>query len=120
MRGRETIADPRTMEGTTMKGFRKHRRSDWTLRVAYHDETEGISRVKVVRANISLGGICMYFSDPVEIGKRVLMAISTSFWAKPIKVRGKVVWRELSELHRSYLVGVKFIDASWTRLKVFF
>jgi Tfp pilus assembly protein PilZ len=86
---------------------RKHVRILTQLIVQYSDRclffTEFLS-------DLSLGGMCIVASKPIEPGTKLIISISTQ---PPIKVEGIVAWSKKSMKNKfKYEIGVQFVGLS--------
>ena len=86
---------------------RKHVRTPTQLIVQYSDRrlffTEFLS-------DLSLGGMCIVASKPLEPGTMLIISTSTQL---PIKIEGIVAWSKKSVKHKfKYEIGVRFNELS--------
>ncbi len=86
---------------------RKHVRTPTQLMVQYSDQrlffTEFLS-------DLSLGGMCIVASKPLEPGTKLIISTSTQ---PPIKVEGIVTWSKKSMKNKfKYEIGVRFVGLS--------
>jgi hypothetical protein len=86
---------------------RKHVRTPTELIVQYSDRrlffTEFLS-------DLSLKGMCIVASKPLEPGTKLIISISTQ---SPIKVEGIVAWSKKSIKNKfKYEIGVQFVELS--------
>ena len=86
---------------------RKHVRTSTQLIVQYSDRrlffTEFLS-------DLSLGGMCIVASRPLEPGTKLIISTSTQ---RPIKIEGIVAWSKKSMKNKfKYEIGVQFVGLS--------
>ncbi|MCD6198602.1 MAG: PilZ domain-containing protein [Deltaproteobacteria bacterium] len=86
---------------------RKQVRTPTQLMVQYSDQhlfyTEFVD-------DLSLGGMCIVASKPIEPGTKLIISTSTQ---PPIKIEGIVAWSKKSMKHKfKYKIGVQFVKLS--------
>ena len=82
---------------------RKHSRTPTQLSVEYSDQNLFFTEFM---SDISLGGLCIVASKPLEPGTKLIISTSTQ---SPIKVEGIVAWSKKSMKNKfKYEIGVQF------------
>ncbi len=86
---------------------RKHARTSTQLMVQYSDQH--LFYMDFVD-DLSLGGMCIVASKPLEPGTKLIISTPTQ---PPIKIKGIVAWSKKSTKHKfKYEIGVRFDELS--------
>ncbi len=83
---------------------RKHVRTPTQLIVQYSDQRLFFTEFT---CDLSLGGICIEASKPLEPGTKLIISISTQ---QVIKAKAMVVWSKKGKF--KYKIGIRFVELS--------
>jgi len=86
---------------------RKHVRTPTQSVVQYSDRRLFFTELL---SDLSLGGMCIVASKPIELGTKLIISTSTQ---PPIKIEGIVIWSKKSMKNKfKYEIGVQFAELS--------
>ena len=94
---------------------RKFPRVNYPCSITVWREDGSIDVVMANTANISVGGICVYFNEALILGTPLEIKIDNFFEGGPLKCKGKVVRCQPDKTHKSewqkyYELGIEFLE----------
>jgi len=71
------------------------------------DDAESFKKTALTK-DISLGGICIYINESLEIGLFMYIKIYFFEIKEPVKVKAEVMWQSKAGELKHYAIGLKF------------